>query len=77
MNISSVKSVYPNGMTREQWEAQSGMQITGYADINPNTSVYPNGMTREQWEAQANKDNVNNCFNRISYLLSRIQRTAN
>lgn len=76
MNISS--SVYPNGMTSEQWNAHSiGTQLTGYANINPNTSVYPNDMTSEQWEAQANKDNVNHCFNRISYLLSRIQRRAN
>jgi hypothetical protein len=72
------RSVYPNNMTGEQWNAQGGIELTGYADINPNTSVYPNNMTSEQWSEQANDNaNVNRCFNRVGYLLSRMQRTAN
>lgn len=82
MNSNSVRivsSAYPNGMTQEQWEAHSfGIELTGYADINPNTSVYPNGMTQQQWdEYMSDKNNFNRCFNRIGYYLTLMHRTAN
>lgn len=71
-------STYPNNETPEQWNAKSeGLQLTGYADINPNTSVYPNNMTREEWnEYISNKNNVNRLYNSIGYTLDRMQKLA-
>lgn len=72
MNCNSVRigtSVYPNGMTSEQWNNHSqGTQLTGYADINPNTSVYPDNMTSEQWSEQvAETSNINQYFTGNTY----------
>ena len=72
------KSTYPNNETSEQWNEKSkGLELTGYADLNPNTSVYPDGMTREEWNAYiSNKNNVNRLYNSIGYTLGRMQKTA-
>jgi hypothetical protein len=72
------KSTFPEDMTSEEWEAKSkGLELTGYADINPNTSVYPNNMTREEWNAYiSNKNNVNRLYNSIGYTLDRMQKQA-